>query len=161
MNRARSLAFAALVAASSVAGLGCARADWREEVPVFRIGILGGGLEERRLKDHACLKAKAEQALKVPVDLSASRDYGGMTEGLLAGRLDAAGLGVGGYAGIFLQNPDAIEPIVTVILENGVASGRVDATWNGMALGGGTVRLSSPAEACVEIPGTGSLCTPL
>ena len=61
MNRARSLAFAALVAASSVAGLGCARADWREEVPVFRIGILGGGLEERRLKDHACLKAKAEQ----------------------------------------------------------------------------------------------------
>lgn len=124
MNRARSLAFAALVAASSVAGLGCARADWREEVPVFRIGILGGGLEERRLKDHACLKAKAEQALKVPVDLSASRDYGGMTEGLLAGRLDAAGLGVGGYAGIFLQNPDAIEPIVTLQQADGTVGYR-------------------------------------
>ena len=114
MNCARSLAFAAMVGASSVAGLGCARADWRDEVPVFRIGILGGGLEERRLKDHACLKSKAEKALKVPVDLFASRDYGGMTEGLLAGRLDAAGLGAGGYAAIFLQDPDAIEPIVAL-----------------------------------------------
>ena len=46
-------------------------------------------------------------------------------------------------------------------IENGVASGRVDASWNGMPLGGGTVRLSSPAEACVEIPGSGTLCTPL
>jgi hypothetical protein len=55
----------------------------------------------------------------------------------------------------------SIEPIVTVILENGQASGRVDATWNGIPIGGGTVRLSSPAEACVEIPGQGTLCTPL
>ncbi|HEX5066055.1 MAG TPA: hypothetical protein VFY49_08075, partial [Myxococcota bacterium] len=55
----------------------------------------------------------------------------------------------------------SIEPIVTVILENGVASGHVDASYNGVPLGGGTVRLSSPAEACVEIPGQGTLCTPL
>jgi hypothetical protein len=55
----------------------------------------------------------------------------------------------------------SIEPIVTLILEDGLASGRVDATWNGVPLGGGTVRLSSPAEACVEIPGQGTLCTPL
>jgi hypothetical protein len=55
----------------------------------------------------------------------------------------------------------SIEPIVTVILEDGVASGRVDAIYNGVPLGGGTVRLTSPAEACVEIPGSGTLCTPL
>jgi hypothetical protein len=62
------------------------------------------------------------------------------------------------------QLPDVggqISPVVTIILENGIASGRVDATWNGMPLGGGTVRLSDPAEACVEIPGAGPLCTPL
>jgi hypothetical protein len=55
----------------------------------------------------------------------------------------------------------SMSPIVTVVLENGVASGRVDASWNGVPLGGGTVRLSAPAEACVVIPGSGTLCTPL
>ena len=119
MSFTRCLALAAIVAASSTAGWGCARADWRDEVPVFRIGILGGELEDRRLKDHACLKARAQKALGVPVKLFASRDYSGVTEGLLASRLDAAGLGAAGYAGIFLQDPDAIEPIVTLEEEDG------------------------------------------
>ena len=119
MKFTRYVAMAAFVAVSSTAGWGCARADWRDGLPVFRIGILGGELEERRLKDHACLKARAEKALGVPVKLFASRDYTGMTEGLLAGRLEAAGLGAAGYAGIFLEDPDAIEPIVTVEEKDG------------------------------------------
>jgi phosphonate transport system substrate-binding protein len=119
MSFTRRLAIAAIFSASSMAGWGYAHADWREEVPVFRIGILGGEIEDRRLKDHACLKARAEKALGVPVKLFASRDYSGVTEGLLAGRLDTAGLGAAGYAGIFLEDPDAIEPIVTVEEEDG------------------------------------------
>jgi phosphonate transport system substrate-binding protein len=114
MSFTRCLAIAAMCAASSTAGWSCAHADWRDEVPVFRIGILGGELQDRQLQDHACLKARAEKALGVPVELFASRDYSGVTEGLLAGRLDAAGLGAAGYAGIFLQDPDAVEPIVTL-----------------------------------------------
>ncbi len=55
----------------------------------------------------------------------------------------------------------SISPVVTLILENGNASGRVDATWNGVAIGGGTVRLTDPAEACLEIPLQGTLCMPL
>ena len=119
MSLARYLAVVALAIAGSMVGWDGARADWRDDVPVFRIGILGGDLEQRRLEDHACLTARAEQALKVPVKLFASRDYSGMTEGLLAGRLDAAGLGAAGYAGLFLQNPDAVEPIVTLAEEDG------------------------------------------
>ena len=119
MSFTRRLAIAAIAAASSTVSWGCAQADWRDEVPVFRIGILGGDLEERRLEDHACLKARAQQALGVPVKLFAWRDYDGMTEELLAGRLDAAGLGAAGYAGIFLQDPDAVEPIATLEEEDG------------------------------------------
>ena len=55
----------------------------------------------------------------------------------------------------------SISPVVTLILENGQASGKVDATWNGIAIGGGTVRLSDPAEACLQIPLQGTLCMPL
>ena len=119
MNYTRRLAIAALVAASSTVVWGCARADWRDDVPVFRIGILGGELEDRRLEDHACLKARAQEALGVPVQLFASRDYTGVNEGLLAGRLDAAALGAAGYAGLFLEDPDAVEPIVTLEEEDG------------------------------------------
>ena len=119
MSFTRRLAIAAIFAASLTVGWGCARADWRDDVPVFRIGILGGDLEQRRLEDHACLKARAEQALGVPVKLFASRDYSGVNEGLLTGSLDAAGLGAAGYAGIFLQDPDAVEPIVTLAEEDG------------------------------------------
>ena len=74
MRFTRRLAITAVALAGSMSILGCARADWRNEVPVFRIGILGGELEARRLKDHACLAARAEQALGVPVELFASRD---------------------------------------------------------------------------------------
>jgi phosphonate transport system substrate-binding protein len=113
------LAIAAIVMAGSMTTSADARADWRDEVPVFRIGILGGELVDLQLKDHACLKARAEKALGVPVQLFASRDYSGLTEGLLAGRLDTAGLGAAGYASIYMQDPNAVEPIVTVEEKDG------------------------------------------
>ena len=119
MSVTRRLALAAIVAAGAATGWGSARADWRDELPVFRIGILGGELVDLQLKDHACLKARAEKALGVPVQLFASRDYSGLTEGLLAGRLDTALLGAAGYASIYLQKPDAVEPIVTVEEKDG------------------------------------------
>jgi phosphonate transport system substrate-binding protein len=119
MSFARRSAIAAIAMACSMTAWAGARADWREEVPVFRIGILGGELVDLQLKDHACLKARAEKALGVPVQLFASRDYSGLTEGLLAGRLDTAGLGAAGYASIYLQDPDAVEPIVTVEEKDG------------------------------------------
>ena len=119
MSVTRRLALAAIVAAGAATAWGNARADWRDELPVFRIGILGGELVDLQLKDHACLKARAEKALGVPVQLFASRDYSGLTEGLLAGRLDTALLGAAGYASIYLKNPDAVEPLVTVEEKDG------------------------------------------
>jgi phosphonate transport system substrate-binding protein len=118
MGCTRRFAIAAIAVAGAMTAFG-ARADWREQVPVFRIGILGGQLVELQLKDHACLKARTQQALGVPVELFASRDYSGLTEGLLAGRLDTATLGAAGYASLYLQKPDAVEPIVTVEEQDG------------------------------------------
>lgn len=119
MKFTRRLAIAAVAVASSMAGLGSALADWRENVPVFRIGILGGDLEDRQLRDFACLKTRTAQALGVPVELFPSTDYTGVIAGLLSGKLQAAGLGAAGYATIFLQDPDAVEPIATVQQEDG------------------------------------------
>jgi phosphonate transport system substrate-binding protein len=109
---------------SLIAGLGSARADWREDVPVFRIGILGGDLEARRLKDFACFKDRARRALDVPIELRPSKDYSGITAGLLSGELQAAALGSGEYVALFLQDPQAIEPIATLQQEDGTVGYR-------------------------------------
>lgn len=119
MKLTRCLAVAAVAMASSMAGLDSAGADWREDVPVFRIGILGGDLEERRLGAFACLMGRVRRALGVQVELLPSRDYTGIAEGLLSGRVQAAGLNAAGYARISLQDPDAVEPIAALQQEDG------------------------------------------
>ncbi|MHA7886270.1 phosphonate ABC transporter substrate-binding protein [Roseicyclus sp.] len=93
--------------------------DWRDEVPVFRIGLLGGENEADRLRDHACQKAYLEERLGVPVELFPASDYAGVMQGLLAGQLEFAGLGSAGYAGIYLQDPEAVEPLYTTMQIDG------------------------------------------
>jgi phosphonate transport system substrate-binding protein len=93
--------------------------DWREDVPVFRIGLLGGENEADRLREHACQKAYLEERLGVPVELFPASDYAGVMQGLLAGQLEFAGLGSAGYAGIYLQDPDAVEPLYTTMQIDG------------------------------------------
>lgn len=114
MNIARRILMGALIGLACVQATGTAAADWREEVPVFRIGILGGALGEAQLRAFACLDRLVEQKMKVPVELHTSPNYVGVMQGLLDGKLDAAGLGAASYAGVYLRDPDAVEPLVTV-----------------------------------------------
>jgi phosphonate transport system substrate-binding protein len=93
--------------------------DWREDVPVFRIGLLGGENESDRLREHDCQKAYLEERLGVPVELYPASDYAGVMQGLLAGQLEFAGLGSAGYAGIYLQDADAVEPLYTTMQVDG------------------------------------------
>jgi len=114
MNIVRRTLLAGIVGLAGAQAIGPAAADWHEDVPVFRIGILGGVLGETQLKAFACLDRLLEQKLQVPVELYTSANYDGVMEGLLDGELDAAPLGAGGYAGVYLRNPDAVEPLVAV-----------------------------------------------
>jgi hypothetical protein len=54
-----------------------------------------------------------------------------------------------------------LRPIVTATVEDGRLTGTVRGEWNGMQLTEGRVSFSSPAEACLTIPGAGELCSPL
>jgi phosphonate transport system substrate-binding protein len=49
----------------------------------------------------------------------APADYNGVIEGLLGGNLDMAWLGASGYAKVFLTNPDAVEPVLVKINNDG------------------------------------------
>lgn len=85
----------------------------------FRIGILGGENASDRLRSHECLRAKTEKLLGVPTKLFAPADYNGVIEGLLGGNLDLAWLGASGYAKVYLNNPNAVEPVLVKVNTNG------------------------------------------
>ncbi|HEY9011902.1 MAG TPA: phosphate/phosphite/phosphonate ABC transporter substrate-binding protein, partial [Devosia sp.] len=91
-----------------------------QELDVIRIGLLGGENETDRLADNQCLVDKLPAALGVKeVKLFPAADYDGVIQGLLGGTLDIAGLGASGYAAVYLQDPDAVEPFVTTVQTDG------------------------------------------
>lgn len=91
-----------------------------EDLKEFRIGIIGGENEADRLRNFQCLVDKLPSVLGVEkVSLFPAADYDGTIQGLLGGTLDYAELGASGYAKIYLENKDAVEPILTTVQTDG------------------------------------------
>lgn len=86
-----------------------------QEIKEFNIGLLGGENAQDRLNSNECLRKYAEDALGVPVKLFAPADYNGVMQGLLGGTIDMAWLGASSYAGVYIQDPDAVEPVLVKI----------------------------------------------
>jgi phosphonate transport system substrate-binding protein len=53
------------------------------------------------------------------VSLFPAADYDGTIQGLLGGTLDYAELGASGYAKVYLEDPEAVEPILTTVQTDG------------------------------------------
>ncbi|WP_095588976.1 phosphonate ABC transporter substrate-binding protein [Actibacterium ureilyticum] len=102
--------FAAALATTALAGVANA-----QEITEFRIGILGGENAQDRMTSHQCLKDYTEEALGVPVKIFAPADYNGVIQGLLGGTIDYAWLGASGYAKTYLEDPEAVEPVLVKI----------------------------------------------
>ncbi|MDF1585833.1 phosphonate ABC transporter substrate-binding protein [Marinimicrococcus flavescens] len=136
LNRRHLLGAAALaLVLSAAAGHAVADDAWKSEVPKIRVGILGGENEADRLTNYTCFNDKLEAEFGVPVELYPAADYAGVMQGLIADQLEVAGLGASGYAGIYLQDPEAVEPLVTVKQVDGstgyhsVMLVRADSPW--------------------------------
>ncbi len=91
----------------------------QDAITEFRIGILGGENAQDRLNSNECLRAYTEEALGVPTKLFAPADYNGVIQGLLGGTLDMAWLGASSYAAVYLQDPEAVEPVLVKINVDG------------------------------------------
>ena len=83
-----------------------------QEITEFRIGLLGGENAQDRLNNNECLRAYTEELLGVPTRLFAPADYNGVIQGLLGGSLDMAWLGASAYAAIYVEDPEAVEPVL-------------------------------------------------
>jgi phosphonate transport system substrate-binding protein len=103
----------AAVAVTVLGSAGAKASDWSDRIDVWRVGILGGENEADRLKNFQCFADHVTANFNVPVELYPAADYAGVMQGLISENLESAGLGSSGYAGIYLQDPDAVTPLVT------------------------------------------------
>lgn len=115
----------AAVAAAALSTLAlsfpAAAQEWKSQLPALRVGLLGGENEADRLRRHECMVEQLGERLGVKIELYPASDYAGVMQGLLAGQLDFASLGASGYAGIYLQNPDAVSPVFVALESDGTA----------------------------------------
>jgi phosphonate transport system substrate-binding protein len=116
MTMFRTVAAAAVIATAALSAP--AVAD-NHQIKEFRIGLLGGENANDRLCSNECLREKTEALLGVPTKLFAPADYNGVIEGLLGGNLDMAWLGASGYAKVYLDNPDAVTPVLVKVNVDG------------------------------------------
>ena len=106
----------ALALATTTALSGAVSAEGIKE---FRIGVLGGENAQDRLNSYECLRAYTEEALGVPTKVFAPADYAGVIQGLVGGTLDMSWLGASSYAATYLQDPEAVEPVLVKVNVDG------------------------------------------
>ena len=98
----------ALAATTALAGAAAA-----QSVEQFNIGVLGGENAQDRLANNQCLADYISEALGgVEVNIFTPADYNGVIQGLLGGTLDMAWLGASSYAATYLQDPEAVTPVL-------------------------------------------------
>ena len=81
----------------------------------FNIGVLGGENAQDRMTANQCLADYASEVLGVPANIFTPADYNGVIQGLLGGTLDMAWLGASAYAAIYIQDPEAVEPVLVKV----------------------------------------------
>ena len=104
-----------IAAALATTALTSAALAQSADVTEFRIGILGGENAQDRMNSYECLRGYTEERLGVPAKLFAPADYNGVIQGLLGGTLDMAWMGASSYAAVYLQDPEAVEPVLVKI----------------------------------------------
>ncbi|MEO0621428.1 MAG: phosphate/phosphite/phosphonate ABC transporter substrate-binding protein [Pseudomonadota bacterium] len=107
------------LAASAVATVALAgdytgpKMDFSKIQPEFRVGFLGDESAQDILTRNECLQDYVEAAFNVPAKMFTFKDYAGTMESMLGGNLDYTWFGSSGYAGLYLENPEAVVPVMT------------------------------------------------
>lgn len=102
------------IVTASVAVLTLASAAQAQSVTTLRIGLDGSENSSDQVKRTSCVIDGLKAATGVSeVQVFPSPDYNGVIQGLLGATIDIAILGASAYASIYLQDPEAVDPILT------------------------------------------------
>jgi len=87
--------------------------DWAAQIPVIRLGLLGGENDADRLQRVDAYQMLLETTFGVPVKLLMASDYAGVIQGFAAGQIDMSYMSPAAYASAWIESKGNIVPITT------------------------------------------------
>jgi phosphonate transport system substrate-binding protein len=87
------------------------RRAWAAQVPVIRIGLLGGENEADRLGRYGAYRDLLASTFGVECRLFPAADYAGVVQAFGAGQIEAAGMGSSAYAAAWMDSNGNVEPL--------------------------------------------------
>lgn len=103
--------FAILAALGAIAAAASAFAQWQDDHPVIRIGMLAGVNPAATRTRTDPFRDYLEERLEVEVEIFLSNDYAALISGQLTGRYDAAFLSASAFASANAACNDCLEPV--------------------------------------------------
>ncbi|SDD98882.1 phosphonate ABC transporter substrate-binding protein [Rhodospira trueperi] len=113
MSLTRRTLIAAATAAATLAGASApALADWREDYPTLRFGVITSENEADRTMRFKPVQDYLEEALGVTIEWRTATDYAGIIEGVRAGKIEIARFGPASYSKCWMVTDGKVEPLV-------------------------------------------------
>ena len=97
---------------------------WATQIPVIRIGLLGGENDSDRLGRYDAYGKLIEATFGVPVRLFPAADYAGVIQAFGAKQIELSSMGSSGYAGAWMDTNGNVEPLVVAVESDGSISYR-------------------------------------
>ena len=98
------------------------RRAWAAQLPVIRIGMLGGENDADRLARYGGYQKLLEEWFGVPVKLLLAADYAGVIQAFAAGQVDVAYMSPASYAAAWMESKGNVVPILTTLEKDGTNS---------------------------------------
>lgn len=95
---------------------------WAEQVPVIRMGLLGGENDADRLARVESYKKLLEQTFEVPIRLMVAADYGGVIQAFAAKQIDISYMSPAAYASAWLESNGDVRPLSVTQEQDGSTS---------------------------------------
>jgi phosphonate transport system substrate-binding protein len=95
---------------------------WAAQIPVIRIGLLGGENNADRLGRYEAYQKLLEATFDVPVKLMPAADYAGVIQAFAAKQLELAYMSPAAYAAAWVQSDGDVVPILTSREQDGSIS---------------------------------------
>jgi phosphonate transport system substrate-binding protein len=88
------------------------RRAWSAQVPVLRIGLLGGENEADRLGRYGPYRDLLARTFGIEVRLFPAADFAGVVQAFSARQIEMAGMGSSGYAAAWMDSNGNVEPLL-------------------------------------------------
>ena len=87
--------------------------DWAAQVPVIRIGLLGGENDADRLGRYGPYGKLLEDTFEVSTRMFSAADYAGVIQAFAAKQLEICYMSPAAYAGAWLESDGDVKPLLT------------------------------------------------